>query len=208
MDPSLPPDLSTPLFRWCSRLWPVLLYLAMVFASGCSVRTYPPIKYLPLVGKEREVPTTKVLVKALGDRDLTLRAKAVQVLGVLSQSKSKKLKREVAKALGVALKDHDPGIRLQAVELLGKMEDKYANRYLLNALKDSNPFIRDQVLRMLSAREIPRIQAEQEALARIQAQAQAKAQAKEQAQAQAKEQAQEQTQEPGQEPGQTQQQTP
>ena len=190
--------LSTTPHRWCARFWPVLLCLCMAFAAGCSVRTYPPIKYLPLVGKEREVPTTRVLVKALGDRDLSLRAKAVQVLGVLSQSKSKKLKREVAKALGVALKDHDPGIRLQAVELLGKMEDKYANRYLLNALKDSNPFIRDQVLKMLSAREVPKIQAEQEALARDQAQEQAKAQAKAQAQEQA--QAQAQSQEQGQTP--------
>lgn len=94
----------------------------------------------------------------------------------------------MAKALGVALKDHDAGIRLQAVELLGKMEDKYANRYLLNALKDSNPFIRDQVLKMLSAREVPKIQAEQEALARDQAQEQAKEQA--QAQAQSQEQGQ------------------
>lgn len=176
------PALSPALRRWYSRLWPVLLGLWMAIAAGCSVRTYPPVKYLPLVGKEKEVPTTAVLVKALRDRDLNLRAQAVQVLGVLSQSKSKKLKREVAKALGVALKDHDPGIRLQAVELLGKMEDKYANRYLLNALKDSNPFIRDQVLKMLSAREVPRMQAEQEALARAQAQEQAQAQAQTQPQ--------------------------
>ena len=176
MNPPLHPTFSTVLRRWHFRFWPVLLGLWMAIAAGCSVRTYPPIKYLPLVGKEKDVPTTAVLVKALGDRDLNLRAQAVQVLGVLSQSKSKKLKREVAKALGVALKDHDPGIRLQAVELLGKMEDKYANRYLLNALKDSNPFIRDQVLKMLSAREVPRIQAEQQAQAQAQAQAQEQAQ--------------------------------
>lgn len=186
------PALSAALRHWCSKLWPILFFLWIAFAAGCSVRTYPPIKYLPLVGKEKEVPTTAVLVKALGDRDLNLRAQAVQVLGVLSQSKSKKLKREVAKALGVALKDHDPGIRLQTVELLGKMEDKYANRYLLNALKDSNPFIRDQVLKMLSAREVPRMQAEQEALARAQAEAQAKAQAQTKAQVE-----QAQTQEQG-----------
>lgn len=192
------PALPTALRRWRSRSWPILLGLWMAFAAGCSVRTYPPIKYLPVVGKEKEVPTTAVLVRALGDRDLNLRAQAVQVLGVLSQSRNKKQKREAAKALGVALKDRDPGIRLQAVELLGKMEDKYANRYLLKALKDSNPFIRDQVLKMLSAREVPRIQAEQEALARAQAEAQAKAQAqaKVQEQAQAQEQAQTQPQTP------------
>jgi hypothetical protein len=108
----------------------------------------------------------------------------VQVLGVLSQSTNKKLKREVAKALGVALGDHDPGIRLQAVELLGKMEDKYANRYLLKALKDTNPFIRDQVLKMLSARETPRIQAEQQAAAEAQTQARAQAQTQDQGQEQ------------------------
>lgn len=78
MNRSLLPAFSTTLHRWCPRLWPVLLCLCMAFAAGCSVRTYPPIKYLPLVGKEREVPTTRVLVKALGDRDLSLRAKAVQ----------------------------------------------------------------------------------------------------------------------------------
>lgn len=172
MSYSSPLVCSPALWRWYSRLKPVILGLWLAFATSCSVRTYPPIKYLPLVGKEKEIPTTTVLVKALGDRDLNLRAQAVQVLGVLSQSQSKKLKREVAKALGVALKDHDPGIRLQTVELLGKMEDKYANRYLLNALKDSNPFIRDQVLKMLSAREVPRIQAEQQAQAQAQAQPQ------------------------------------
>lgn len=176
------------------RFRPILFGLWLAFTAGCAVRTYPPIKYVPLLGKEKEVRTTAVLVKALGDRDLNLRAQAVQVLGVLSQSTNKKLKREVARALGVALKDHDPGIRLQAVELLGKMEDRYANRYLLSALRDTNPFIRDQVLKMLSAREVPRIQAEQQAAAEAQAQAQARAQA--QAQAQAQEQGQEQPQTP------------
>lgn len=176
MKASSPASLPMALRRHC-RLWPVLLGFWLAFAAGCAMRTYPPIKYVPLVGKEKEIPTTVVLVKALGDRDLNLRAQAVQVLGVLSQSRSKKMKREAAKALGVALKDHDPGIRLQAVELLGKMEDKYANRYLLSALKDTNPFIRDQVLKMLSAREVPRIQAEQQAQAEAQARAQAQAQA-------------------------------
>ncbi|MBM3278803.1 MAG: HEAT repeat domain-containing protein [Candidatus Handelsmanbacteria bacterium] len=183
---------SAPTFRppsWLSRLQqfcPVLLGLWLSLATtGCAVRTLPPIKYVPLLGKEKEIPTTQVLVKALGDRDLNLRAQAVQVLGVLGQSKSNKLKREVAEALGMALKDHDPGIRLQAVELLGKMEDKYANRYLLSALKDTNPFIRDQVLKMLSVREGTRIQAEQQALAEALARAQAQA-----AQAQAEAQGQ------------------
>jgi hypothetical protein len=183
MKTSSPTFLPMTLRRHC-RLWPVLLGFWLAFATGCAVRTYPPIKYVPVVGKEKNVPTTVVLVKALGDRDLNLRAQAVQVLGVLSQSRSKKMKREVAKALGVALKDHDPGIRLQAVELLGKMEDKYANRYLLSALKDTNPFIRDQVLKMLSAREVPRIQAEQQAQVEAQARAQAQAQAQAQAEAQ------------------------
>lgn len=137
-------------------------------ATACGLRAYPPVKYVPLLGKERTVATTDVLIKALGDRDLSLRAQAVELLGVLSQSQNKKIKREVAQALGVALKDRDPGIRLQAVELLGKMEDRYANKYLLAALKDPNPFIRDQVIKVLSAREVSKLQ--------VQAQAQTQAQ--------------------------------
>ena len=191
----LPTTLPVPP-RCLSALKPVLWCLLLTLAIGCSLRTYPPVKYLPLVGKEKNVPTTAVLVKALGDRDLSLRGQAVQVLGVLSQSKSKNLKHEVAKALGVALSDRDPGIRLQAVELLGKMEDKYANKYLLAALKDSNPFIRDRVIKMLSARELPRIEAEKQAQLqaeeRVRAQAAARAQAA-QAQAQTQEDAQPQT---------------
>ena len=171
--------------RCISGLKPLLLWFSLAFSASCTLCTYPPVKYLPLVGNEKDVPTTAVLVKALGDRDLSLRAQAVQVLGVLSQSKSKKLNREVARALGVALKDRDPGIRLQAVELLGKMEDKYANRYLLAALKDANPFICDQVLKMLSARELPRIEAEKQAQAQAEARVQAQAQAQTQGEAQA-----------------------
>lgn len=161
----------------CRWLKPALLGAWLLAATGCGLRAYPPVKYVPLLGKDREVPTTAVLVRALGDRDLSLRAKAVELLGILSQSKSKKLKREVARALGVAMKDHDPGVRLQAVEILGKMEDKYANRYLMTALRDPNPFIREQVLKVLSAREVPKIQAEIQAQPPTQPQAQAQTQA-------------------------------
>ncbi len=130
-----------------------LLALLLWVTAGCSLRTMPPIKYVPLLGKEKEIATTAVLARALKDKDLSVRAQSVKLLGILSQSSDRKVKKSVARVLGMALKDRDPGIRLQAVEMLGKMEDKLSNKYLLSALKDPNPFVREKVLQTLMSRE-------------------------------------------------------
>jgi len=121
----------------CTRQWVVLLLGAILLlgASGCGLRTIPPIRYVPILGKEKDITTTHVLAKALKDRDLAVRAQAA------------------AQVLGIAAKDSDPGVRLQAIETLGKMEEKYGNKYLLNALKDPNPFVRERVLQVLNERQ-------------------------------------------------------
>ena len=139
----------------CTRHWVVLLLGAILLlgASGCGLRTIPPIRYVPILGKEKDITTTHVLAKALKDRDLAVRAQAVKLLGILSQSTNKKIKKAAAQVLGIAAKDSDPGIRLQAIETLGKMEEKYGNKYLLNALKDPNPFVRERVLQVLNERQ-------------------------------------------------------
>jgi len=131
-----------------------LLCAVLLFAAaGCGWRTIPPIRYIPLLGKEKEVTTTLVLARALKDRDLSVRAQAVELLGVLSQSGDEKIKKKVARVLGVAARDHDPGIRLQAIEKLGRMEERYGNKYLFAALKDPNPFVREKVMEVLVSRE-------------------------------------------------------
>ena len=136
--------------RWlCLVLGSALL----LGASGCGLRTIPPIRYVPIIGKEKDITTTQVLSKALKDRDLGVRAQAVKLLGILSQSSDNKIKKAAAKILGVAARDSDPGIRLQAIESLGRMEEKYGNKYLLAALKDPNPFVRERVLQVLNARQ-------------------------------------------------------
>ena len=137
------------------RRWLVLVLgsALLLGASGCGLRTIPPIRYVPIIGKEKEITTTQVLSKALKDRDLDVRAQAVKLLGILSQSSDKKIKKAAAKILGIAARDSDPGIRLQAIESLGKMEEKYGNKYLLAALKDPNPFVRERVLQVLNERQ-------------------------------------------------------
>ncbi|MFT5374835.1 MAG: HEAT repeat protein [Candidatus Latescibacterota bacterium] len=130
-----------------------LLLFAYLWVSGCGLRTIPPIRYLPIFGKEKEITTTLVLTRALKDRNLAVRAQAVKLLGILSQSNENKIKKQAARALGIAAKDSDPGIRLQAIENLGKMEEKYGNKYLHAALKDSNPFVRERVMQVLNDRQ-------------------------------------------------------
>ena len=132
----------------------MLLMLALMQGAGCSLRTYPPVKYLPILGKEKDVTTTAVLSRALKDRDVSVRAQAIEILGMLSKSEKSNIKKEAAGQLGKALRDRDPGIRLQAVEVLGDIEAKYSNKYLLSALKDPNPFIRIKVIEELNAREM------------------------------------------------------
>ena len=138
------------------RRWLVLVLgsALLLGASGCGLRTIPPIRYVPIIGKEKDITTTQVLAKALKDRDLGVRAQAVKLLGILSQSSDKKIKKAAAKILGIAARDSDPGIRLQAIESLGKMEEKYGNKYLLAALKDPNPFVRERVLQVLNERQV------------------------------------------------------
>lgn len=136
--------------------WGLCLLLALSFA-GCGLRSIPPIRYLPIFGKEPEVSTTDVLVRALRDRDVAVRAEAVELLGLLATAQNDGTRREVAAVLGTALGDRDPGLRLQAVEELGRMEHKFANKYLIRALKDPNPFVRAKVLQVLDAREKKRL---------------------------------------------------
>lgn len=136
--------------RW---LVPLLSSVLLLGSSGCGLRTIPPIRYVPIIGKEKDITTTHVLAKALKDRDLAVRAQAVKLLGILSQSSDKKIKKAAAQVLGMAARDSDPGIRLQAIENLGKMEEKYGNKYLLAALKDPNPFVRERVLQVLNERQ-------------------------------------------------------
>ena len=61
--------------------------------------------------------------------------------------------RPEARVLGIALKDRDPGLHLQVVKKFGAMESEFANKYLLGALKDPNPFVREKVLSVLGDRE-------------------------------------------------------
>ena len=136
------------------------------FALGaCSLRTLPPIKFVPLLGAEKKIATTEVLSRALRDRDVAVRAQAIELLGVLSQSDRESTKKEVARVFGVALKDRDPGIRLQVIEKLGRMDEKYGNKYLFSAVSDPNPFVREKVLSVLSNREADRLAQEAARLA-------------------------------------------
>jgi len=147
---SQPPTSPLRRTRRVSRLLgPVLCALL----AGCAVRTVPPIRWVPVVGAEKKTSTTDVLVRALRDRDVAVRAQSVALLGVISQAGDGGLKREVAAVLGMALRDRDPGLRLQAVEQLGQMEAQYANKYLYSALRDPNPFVRGKVLEVVSQRE-------------------------------------------------------
>jgi len=117
------------------------------------MRSVPPIRYAPLLGREAPTTTTDVLVRALKDHDVAVRAQAVELLGILAQGPDKGTKRRVAAVLGAALRDRDPGLRLQVVERLGAMEATYANKYLIGALRDPNPFVRAKVLVVIGDRE-------------------------------------------------------
>ncbi len=129
-----------------------------LFLSGCGLRTVPPIRYLPILGAEPKVSTTHVLVRALRDGDVNLRAEAVDLLGLLATGPDKGTRQDVAIVLGSALKDSDPGLRLQVVEVLGKMDSELANKYLIAALRDPNPFVRGKVMQVLEQRERMRLQ--------------------------------------------------
>ena len=146
--------LWTPKYRSLYRLVALVAILVVQsMTAGCGLRTVPPIRYLPILGKEKEVKTTQLLSRALQDRDIAVRAHAVKLLDVLSQSNDDKLKKRVARVLGTASKDSDPGIRLQAIETLGKMEAQFGNKYLHAALRDPNPFVRERVMQVLNERQ-------------------------------------------------------
>ena len=153
MEPQTPFIRLMPLRLFYRSFSLALLVFAHLWVGGCGLRTIPPIRYLPILGKEKEITTTKVLTRALKDRNLAVRAQAVKLLGILSQSNEDKIKKQAATALGIAAKDSDPGIRLQAIENLGKMEAKYGNKYLHAALKDSNPFVSERVMQVLNERQ-------------------------------------------------------
>ena len=120
---------------------------------------------MPLLGAEKKIATTEVLSRALKDRDVAVRAQAIELLGVLSQSDRESTRKEVARVFGAALKDRDPGIRLQVIEKLGRMDEKYGNKYLFSAVRDPNPFVREKVLAVLSNREEDRLAQEAARLA-------------------------------------------
>ena len=121
--------------------------------TGCALRSVPPVRFLPILGKEKSVETTDLLMRALKDRDRAVRAEAVDLLGILGQTGDKNTKKKVAVVLGMAMMDRDPGLRLQAIQKLGAMEARYANKYLLRALKDPHPLVRTEVLTVIANRE-------------------------------------------------------
>jgi len=131
----------------------ILLATLLFGVVGCGLRTLPPIRYLPLLGAEKKITTTAVLARALEDRDVSVRAQTVRLLGILSQSEDKKVKKDAARVLGDAARDPDPGIRLLALENLGKMDPQFSNKFLYAALKDPNPFVREKVLKVLDSRQ-------------------------------------------------------
>jgi len=137
------------------RHWLIALlsFTLLLSSTGCGLRTMPPIRYIPIIGKDKAITTTQVLAKALKDRDLAIRAQAVKLLAILSQSSDKNVKKATAQVLGIAARDNDPGLRLQAIEILGKMDEKYGNKHLLTALRDPNPFVRERVLQVLNERQ-------------------------------------------------------
>ena len=123
-------------------------------SAGCALRTVPPVRFVPILGTEKSIDTTDLLMRALQDRDRAVRAEAVDLLGILGQQTGdKKTKVKVAHVLGIAMKDRDPGLRLQAVQKLGQMDGSVANKYLLNALRDPHPFVRTEVLSVIAERE-------------------------------------------------------
>jgi HEAT repeat protein len=131
---------------------PLVLLLSFTLFAGCGLRQLPPVKYVPKLGQERSVSTVDVLAQALDDKDVLVRAQAVQLLSSIYQDSPKKEQKHISKILGKASRDSDPGIRLQSIEILGTIETAYSNPYLQEALKDSNPIVRERVMQVLGNR--------------------------------------------------------
>jgi HEAT repeat protein len=131
---------------------PLVLLFSFTLFAGCGLRQLPPIKYVPKLGQERSVSTVDVLAQALDDKDVLVRAQAVQLLNSIYRNSPKKEKKHISKILGKASRDSDPGIRLQSIEILGTIETEYSNPYLQEALKDTNPIIRERVMQVLKNR--------------------------------------------------------
>ena len=131
---------------------PLVLLFSFTLFAGCGLRQLPPIKYVPKLGQERSVSTVDVLAQALDDKDVLVRAQAVQLLNSIYRNSPKKEKKHISKILGKASQDSDPGIRLQSIEILGTIETAYSNPYLQEALKDTNPIIRERVMQVLRNR--------------------------------------------------------
>ena len=131
----------------------LLLSVSVLASTSCGLRTVPPIRFLPILGKEKAVQTTDVLMRMLKDRDRSVRAGAVDLLGELGQTGDKNDKKEVARVLGLAMKDRDPGLRVQAMQELSAMDAEFANNYLIKALKDPHPVVRAEVLTVIENRE-------------------------------------------------------
>ncbi len=129
------------------------LPVLVVCLTGCGLRALPPVRYVPVLGATPKVSTPAVLLRALHDPEVGVRAQAVKLLGELAQRPAAGDRREVAAALGFAARDRDPGIRLMAIERLGAMEERYANRYLLGALADPDGFVRERVMAVLASRQ-------------------------------------------------------
>jgi HEAT repeat protein len=85
----------------------------------------------------------------LGDPDKDIRARAVQVLGLVADPKSPNLGR-IIDALVSAAKDSDAGVRAAAVDALGATKDPRAFDAIVGKLSDSDWNVRFEVVDALS----------------------------------------------------------
>ena len=138
-------------FRYGNATNLVMSFFSMIITS-CGIQQLPPLKYVPKLGQDAPISTVDVLAQALNDEDVLVRSKAVQLLGSIYQDSPQQEKIHISRILGKASQDPDPAIRLQTIELLGTIESQYSNQYLQKALKDSNPIVRERVMKVLGDR--------------------------------------------------------
>lgn len=138
----------------------VVLLFVVGGLTGCAVRSVPPIKYIPALGKKPDYSMEGILHKALGDQNPAVRKDAVRLLGTLINSPEEQ--RRSAGALGRALDDPEEPIRLEAVRALGNIDPNISGPYLSKALKDRSVRVRVQVIQELRdayARQAGQLQA-------------------------------------------------